>query len=98
MRQQHPKAEIGWVVQEPSAQLLRHHPQLDHLIVFPRKEWGKSFWRMMREAGPFIRQLRSYKFDVAIDFQGKIICGKFVDTDRPTFLECYRGEGNGAAK
>jgi 2-oxoglutarate ferredoxin oxidoreductase subunit beta len=35
--------------------------------------------------------------DVGIGFQEKIICGKFIDTDRPTFLECYRGEGNGAA-
>jgi lipopolysaccharide heptosyltransferase I len=70
LRQAHPEAEIGWVVQEPAAELLRHHPQLDHLIIFPRKAWGKSAWRMMKEAGPFIRQLRAYKFDVAIDFQG----------------------------
>ena len=70
LRQARPQAEIGWLVQEPGAQLLRHHPQLDQLIVFPRKEWGKSFWRMMKEGGPFVRKLRSYKFDVAIDFQG----------------------------
>ena len=25
--------------------------------------------------------------DVGIDFNGKIICGKFVDTERPTFSE-----------
>ena len=25
--------------------------------------------------------------ELAIDFQGKLICGKFVDEDRPTFLE-----------
>ena len=24
---------------------------------------------------------------VDIDFQGKIVCGKFVDEERPTFLE-----------
>ena len=27
--------------------------------------------------------------DLDIDFQGKIICGKFVDKDKPTFLESY---------
>ena len=25
--------------------------------------------------------------DVAIDFQGKIVCGKFIDKERPTFSE-----------
>jgi 2-oxoglutarate ferredoxin oxidoreductase subunit beta len=36
--------------------------------------------------------------DVGIGFQEKIIIGKFVDVDRPTFLESYRGEGNGGGK
>ena len=26
--------------------------------------------------------------DVDIDYQGKLIVGKFVDKDKPTFLEC----------
>jgi 2-oxoglutarate ferredoxin oxidoreductase subunit beta len=36
--------------------------------------------------------------DVGIGFQDKIICGKFIDTDRPTFLQSYKYEGNGAPK
>jgi 2-oxoglutarate ferredoxin oxidoreductase subunit beta len=28
--------------------------------------------------------------EVAIDFQGKIACGKFVDEERPTFLDMMR--------
>ena len=27
--------------------------------------------------------------DVGIEYQGKIVCGKFVDRDRPTWLEGY---------
>jgi 2-oxoglutarate ferredoxin oxidoreductase subunit beta len=36
--------------------------------------------------------------DVGIGYQEKIIIGKFVDVERPTFLESYRGEGSGANK
>jgi hypothetical protein len=35
---------------------------------------------------------------VGIGYQEKIIIGKFVDVERPTFLESYRGEGSGANK
>ena len=36
LRKARPDAEIGWIVQEPAAQLLRNHPQIDHLIIYPR--------------------------------------------------------------
>jgi len=36
--------------------------------------------------------------DVAMGFQDKIIVGKFVDEDRPTFLDLYRSKGKGDGK
>ena len=27
--------------------------------------------------------------EVGLDFKGKLICGKFIDRDRPSFLEMY---------
>ena len=36
--------------------------------------------------------------DVAIGYQDKIIVGKFVDVEKPTFLERYRRQGNGGGK
>jgi len=36
--------------------------------------------------------------DVAIGFQTKIVIGKFVDVEKPTFLDKYRGETNGGGQ
>jgi len=30
--------------------------------------------------------------EVGLDFSGKITCGKFVDRDRPSFLEQYNAK------
>ena len=34
-RERFPRATIGWIVEKTSAQLLRGHADLDHLIVVP---------------------------------------------------------------
>ncbi len=65
LREALPQAFIGWVVEGVSAQLLRHHRALDELISVPRK-WLKS----PRTVLGLRRQLRTLRFDVAIDLQG----------------------------
>ena len=69
LRTSFPDSHISWIAQKPSTQLLEGHPQLDNLIIFPRKEW-KNIGRFLKESGPFCKMLRSHQFDVAIDFQG----------------------------
>lgn len=60
-----PAAQIGWVVEGRSAELLAGHPAVDHLFRLPRG-WLKSFSavRTLR------RQLLDFRPDVAIDLQG----------------------------
>jgi len=71
IRAAHPDAYIAWLVEELSAPLLRDHPELDEIFVIPKKRWRKNFWKtLLSEQRPFVRNLRSRRFDFAFDFQG----------------------------
>jgi lipopolysaccharide heptosyltransferase I len=60
-----PQAQLSWVVEGRTADLLRRHPALDQVVQVPRK-WLKS----PRAAWQARQQLRALKPDVAIDLQG----------------------------
>jgi len=77
LRRHCPKAHVAWAVEEAAAGLLQGHPQLDELIVVPRKTWQKDARRgrllsVIGEMRRFRRQLRLARFDYAIDFQGNL--------------------------
>jgi heptosyltransferase-1 len=66
-----PQAFIGWAVEEPSAELLRGHPELNFLHVIPKRRWRRVSLRSAREEMiPFFRELRSKRYEIAIDVQG----------------------------
>jgi len=79
LRRYCPRAFIAWAVEETAAGLLTGHPQLDEVIVVPRKAWQKGLKRgrvgVAREAWRFRREMRSKRFDLAIDFQGNLRSG-----------------------
>lgn len=67
-----PDAEISWVVEKKSAELLRQNPLLSELIEVDtknlrRKEMLGSSLSIARQQ---LKQLRATKFDVTLDFQG----------------------------
>lgn len=65
IRGQYPEAFIAWAVESPSQKLLRHHPDLDEIIMIPKGWMSKpKCWSQVA------RNLRSFKFDIAIDPQG----------------------------
>lgn len=67
-----PEAHLAWLVEEKAADILRGHPMLDELIVWPRTSWERQtrgIARMTRHAG-FLAELRRRRYDVVIDFQG----------------------------
>jgi heptosyltransferase-1 len=68
IRQQFPDSVISWVVNDSYAELLDLCPDIDTRIVFKRKRLARP--RHWLEIFSFIRELRSQKFDIAIDFQG----------------------------
>jgi heptosyltransferase-1 len=61
-------------------ELIELHPELDEVIVLDRNRW-KTLWRerrlgtLFREAREMVRELRSRRFDVAIDLQGLLRSG-----------------------
>ena len=63
-----PNASLTWAVEPASLPLVEGHPALDEVIVFDRSQWWRSF-------GPFLRCIRSRKFDLALDLQRHLKSG-----------------------
>jgi len=75
LRRLYPDAHITWVVEEAASGLVLHHPLLDRVIIFRRKKWIEDFktgnFQSVREdAGLFLEELRSRRYDLVIDFHG----------------------------
>lgn len=68
IRQAHPQAEITWMINPEWATLLRGNPDINHVRIFPRREFrgvGGSV-RLL----PWLLQTRRLRPDRALDFQG----------------------------
>ena len=66
-----PDAEVSWVVESRSAEILRENPLIENLIEVDTKSIrGGKIDELLPEIRRQVRDLRKYKFDVAIDFQG----------------------------
>ena len=80
LRRRYPGAHIAWLVQPESAALLRDHPELDEVIVWPRAQW-RDLWRrrqwaaLWREMKAFRQRLRRQHFALALDLQGLLKSG-----------------------
>jgi heptosyltransferase I len=72
IRQGLPHAEISWVVERSSSEILRDNPLLDHLIEVDTKALRRGLMsgETLRAPRQQLRRLRASAFDVAIDFQG----------------------------
>jgi len=75
LRRLYPDAHITWVVEEASADLVINHPYLDQVLISRRKSWVKNikkgeFQSTWREIRSFIKQLKSRRYDLVIDFHG----------------------------
>jgi heptosyltransferase-1 len=81
LRENFPSSHIAWVVEEPSKTLLESQPEIDQVILFPRKKWTDGMksigklWNTFKEMGHFILELRKEKFDFVLDFHGIIKSG-----------------------
>ncbi|MHC4197864.1 MAG: glycosyltransferase family 9 protein [Planctomycetota bacterium] len=82
LRHHFPYAKISWLVEDRAAGLLDGHPDLDEVIVFPRRKWREGLFGPLQAASTirsvyafFRDELRARAFDVAIDFQGNLKSG-----------------------
>lgn len=75
LRRRHPGARIVWVVEPASADLVRHHPEVDEVVVWPRPEWAALLRRgrvgaLFRAVRSFRSRLRAEGADLALDLHG----------------------------
>jgi lipopolysaccharide heptosyltransferase I len=81
LKEYSPSSTITWIVEEPSQALLKSQPEVDEVILFPRKRWTKGLKSLreirgvVREMWGFIRGLRRQRFDVVLDFHGILKSG-----------------------
>ena len=72
LRRAYPQAHLAWLAQPECEPLLRHHPDLDQVILWPRGEW-QALWRerRWRELGRRVRALRAVlrrqRFELVMD-------------------------------
>jgi heptosyltransferase I len=77
LRRRWPAAHISWVVGGPFASLLEGHPQLDEVVRFERRRFGRG-WRDPGAAVglfKFMSKLRRGQFDLVLDLQGLLRSG-----------------------
>lgn len=67
-----PDAEISWAVERRSAEILLGNPMIDNIIKVDTRSLrsGKSAEKILPDIGRQVRDLRKFRFDIALDFQG----------------------------
>lgn len=71
LRTHFPHAQIDWLAEDVSANLLQGHPQIDRLFEIPKKQIRTSpFTSFFSSIKPLVKTLRSRRYDLVIDFQG----------------------------
>jgi lipopolysaccharide heptosyltransferase I len=78
LREAHPDARIDWVVEDRAADLLAGRPELDRVVVFPRRELAALRRRpaaRVRRAFAFVLELREHGYDASLDLQGNLKSG-----------------------
>ncbi|MEZ4416969.1 MAG: glycosyltransferase family 9 protein [Gemmatimonadota bacterium] len=78
-----PEVRLTWVAEPHTADLVQHHPLLDEVLIWPRREIKSlvrrgrllEAWRRIRA---FRRELRARNFDLAIDLQGLLKSASLV--------------------
>ena len=79
-----PRSEIDWAIEEAASGILAGHPLIDRLLVSRRKEWSRmlrrpsTFINGLKGIIGFIGDLRSRRYDIAIDLQGLLKSGVVI--------------------
>lgn len=90
LKQRYPQAELSWLTEAGCAPLLKHHPDLAHVLIWPRAQWetlwrGKQYAALWAEVRAFRRMLRAHRFDLVLDAQGLLksgLCAWFTGAPR----------------
>lgn len=73
LRARYPSARIDWLLTPAIAELIRHHPALSNVLLFPRQAFTRP-WRLGALAASVFRLLaavRGNRYDLVIDLHGQ---------------------------
>ena len=68
VRRAYPKARLVWSVEPAAFPLVERHPAVDEALLFERGRWRSTL-------GPFLRRVRSGRFDLVLDLQRHLKSG-----------------------
>ena len=83
-----PQCSLDWAVEDAASDILQGHPLIDRLLVSRRKEWTRllrrpsTFLRGLNGISGFLGDLRSRRYDIAIDLQGLLKSGVIMGLAR----------------
>ncbi len=101
LRSNFPESRISWLVEDRASEILSDHPDIDDVIVFPRKKWRREILKVNRALSTlsdilsFYRKLHGEHYDLVLDFQGNLKSGIM---DLITGIENRVGFGKGFCK
>ncbi len=81
LRSNFPESRISWLVEDRASTILSGHPDIDDVIVFPRKKWRRGILKANRvfstlsDILSFYRKLHGECYDLVLDFQGNLKSG-----------------------
>ncbi len=72
LRRALPHAQIDWLVNDSYAPAIAHHPDLDDVVLFPRRRFSRFLRnrQVTAEAMSWARSLRARRYDLVLDLQG----------------------------
>jgi ADP-heptose:LPS heptosyltransferase len=77
LRNAMPHAQIDWLVRGQFADVIRHHPALNHIVEFDRDKLGRPTPQGITHLRQWSRRLRQGRYDITIDLQGLARSGGF---------------------
>lgn len=80
LKRSFPESRVGWLVEPAAAPLLKHNPDLDEVIIWPKSEWKrlwekKRFSALWQEVRRFRLELQKGRYDTVLDLQGLLKSG-----------------------
>lgn len=80
LRAHYPKARISWLTQPECTSLLEDNPDLDEVLLWPRKSWAelwkkRAYRQLKSDIQGFSAELKNRQFDLAVDLQGLLKSG-----------------------
>jgi len=75
LRRHYPAARIDWILKPAIAELVRHHPALDNVVLYPQGV-SANFWQSglpsLAAGRRLIAELRAARYELVIDLHGQL--------------------------